>query len=813
MYNTCLSGTSIGGDIYSLYNVGNGTGTPPKTSNLLRRYDFDNNGLDTNTVGTQYNLSLFNSPTYTTGKVPVVSGVVEGIPITYSDGVYASEKGTLLLGDISSGTWLQGLSIKALINNSTIPFIIGSNGYVLINPTNTSQTATSSYPLTVVGGDISVNGITIGVGAGGLNSNVAIGLQALQLMTRGNNTAVGYQAAQNATGQYTTAVGTAALQNVTGQFNSAFGISSLLNLTSGGSNVAIGHLAGAYILGGVTKAQTNSNSIFIGYAAYPLANGDTNEIVIGYNAVGNGSNTIVIGNSASISTQLFGNVGIGTNNPLANTTTRKALVVSDTTNNTTIRMEGSGSVVAEWATTGTTTVFGTRSNHQLNIFTNGTDKVIIDVNGYVGIGNLTPNAPLDVAGAVAIAGPGNYQMKVFDSTTSGKDVGGAIGLGGYYLTQSTTSNFGIIKGGKENANVGDNAGYLSFFTRLTGGSFIEKMRITSIGNLLIGTTSGTYLLTVNGDALINGIIFGLGGGGSNTNVAIGYNVLPTNTIGTGNVAIGYNAMNSTSTNSNNNIGIGYGALQTTVGSQNSVVGFGAMASVTSGSNNTVMGYHAGRYYGSSFSNSATNLQNSVMIGYNATQLNNSDTNEIVIGYNAVGNGSNTIVIGNSSITSIQLFGSLLLGTNTTNAAGILQTAGNIAPATNNTYTLGASSYQWSNIYTTNLNIGGQVLNSINTLSVSASSVTINLSLGNYFTLTLPSNATASFTFSNIPSNAQTINLQITTGTSSTVSFPSIVKQPAGSSYVPTTANGSIDILSFITMGNGNLYLVNSKNLQ
>ena len=301
MYNTCLSGTSIGGDIYSLYNVGNGTGTPPKTSNLLRRYDFDNNGLDTNTVGTQYNLSLFNSPTYTTGKVPVVSGVVEGIPITYSDGVYASEKGTLLLGDISSGTWLQGLSIKALINNSTIPFIIGSNGYVLINPTNTSQTATSSYPLTVVGGDISVNGITIGVGAGGLNSNVAIGLQALQLMTRGNNTAVGYQAAQNATGQYTTAVGTAALQNVTGQFNSAFGISSLLNLTSGGSNVAIGHLAGAYILGGVTKAQTNSNSIFIGYAAYPLANGDTNEIVIGYNAVGNGSNTIVIGNSASTS--------------------------------------------------------------------------------------------------------------------------------------------------------------------------------------------------------------------------------------------------------------------------------------------------------------------------------------------------------------------------------------------------------------------------------------------------------------------------------------------------------------------------------
>ena len=50
------------------------------------------------------------------------------------------------------------------------------------------------------------------------------------------------------------------------------------------------------------------NSVLIGSQSKPLAAGDTNEIVIGYNAVGNGSNTIQLGNSAITNVNTHGSI-------------------------------------------------------------------------------------------------------------------------------------------------------------------------------------------------------------------------------------------------------------------------------------------------------------------------------------------------------------------------------------------------------------------------------------------------------------------------------------------------------------------------
>ena len=47
----------------------------------------------------------------------------------------------------------------------------------------------------------------------------------------------------------------------------------------------------------------------------PLADNDQNEIVIGYNAIGVGSNSVVLGNDSITKTILKGNVGIGTTTP------------------------------------------------------------------------------------------------------------------------------------------------------------------------------------------------------------------------------------------------------------------------------------------------------------------------------------------------------------------------------------------------------------------------------------------------------------------------------------------------------------------
>jgi hypothetical protein len=58
----------------------------------------------------------------------------------------------------------------------------------------------------------------------------------------------------------------------------------------------------------------------------------------------------------------------------------------------------------------------------------------------------------------------------------------------------------------------------------------------------------------------------------------------------------------------------------------------------------------------------TSTSNSVFLGYNTKALADSQTNQIVIGDTAVGLGSNTAILGNSSITKTQLQGNVGIGT-------------------------------------------------------------------------------------------------------------------------------------------------------
>ncbi len=143
------------------------------------------------------------------------------------------------------------------------------------------------------------------------NTNTANGYQALYFNATGNNnTANGEQALySNTTGSNNTANGPAALySNTTGSNNTANGQAALFSNTTGIGNTANGYGAGQYIADGVTANQTSSNSVYEGYQAYPLANGDTNENVIGNAAIGHGSNTTTIGNSSVTDTYLAGMV-------------------------------------------------------------------------------------------------------------------------------------------------------------------------------------------------------------------------------------------------------------------------------------------------------------------------------------------------------------------------------------------------------------------------------------------------------------------------------------------------------------------------
>jgi hypothetical protein len=143
--------------------------------------------------------------------------------------------------------------------------------------------------------------------------NTAFGQNALTSnSTASANTAFGSSALLAATvNGNSTGVGSNCLLSATGEKNTAIGSRALQGITTGFENEAIGFNAGRFIADGVTSNATSNKSIFIGADTKALANAQTNQIVIGHNAIGNGSNTATIGNSSIVATYLQGQVKVG----------------------------------------------------------------------------------------------------------------------------------------------------------------------------------------------------------------------------------------------------------------------------------------------------------------------------------------------------------------------------------------------------------------------------------------------------------------------------------------------------------------------
>jgi hypothetical protein len=140
------------------------------------------------------------------------------------------------------------------------------------------------------------------------NSNVAVGFESLNNNTGGNgNVAVGKEALSACTGSNNTGTGSLALQNLsTGAQNTGIGRQALQNATTGLCNVGIGHIAGSLVVGGAANTAPDV-SVFIGGSTKSKTNSDTNQIVIGHNAIGEGSNTARIGNTSVTQLHVGGN--------------------------------------------------------------------------------------------------------------------------------------------------------------------------------------------------------------------------------------------------------------------------------------------------------------------------------------------------------------------------------------------------------------------------------------------------------------------------------------------------------------------------
>ena len=287
----------------------------------------------------------------------------------------------------------NGTFSGTVVAGTTTPTTIGSSG-VLLNGVTALQAQTSlgNY---YTGG----SGNLTGTGT----YNTANGYEALISDTTGiNNTADGYQSLiNNNTGTKNTANGYVALYaNTSGGSNTANGWAALYYNTSGSNNTADGINAGRFIANGATANQTGNNSVYVGSQAYPNADGDTNENVIGNAAIGHGSNTTTIGSSTITATYLAGN-----------TTTTGFLASNGWTGNyaatfTAGAAAGSGPTIGCLSGHTCTNIQGTVSILTGTLPTTGT---LVTINF-----NHTQNNKLDCATTLSHAGTG--QLTAYEAT-------------------------------------------------------------------------------------------------------------------------------------------------------------------------------------------------------------------------------------------------------------------------------------------------------------------------------------------------------------------------------------------------------------
>ena len=199
----------------------------------------------------------------------------------------------------------------------------------------------------------------------------------------------------------------------------------------------------------------------------------------------------------------------------------------------------------------------------------------------------------------------------------------------------------------------------------TSGTYISPIGFTAGPGGSTGPLVKAYSFNSEGDCLFNGITVGLGGGGSQTNTAIGGSALINNTPsgsqdGQFNTALGSLALEKNTTGAFNtglgcyslfgntggyqNTAVGYYSLNANQANFNTAVGYESLANNSSGINNTAVGYV-------SLANNSSGINNTA-VGIQALELNTSGNDNTAMGVNAL---KSTTGLENTSVGSQTLF--------------------------------------------------------------------------------------------------------------------------------------------------------------
>jgi len=250
-----------------------------------------------------------------------------------------------------------------------------------------------------------------------------------------------------------------------------------------------------------------------------------------------------------------------------------------------------------------------------------------------------------------------------------------------YGTKNTSIGYQTLYNtvyGKENTAMGYQALYNNYTA--SGSTAIGYQAMYNAYNIATAISFNTYNTAIGYQALLGSSTPANNNGRQNT--AIGHQTLRSNSSGTENTAIGYialymnttgqgnTALGSTSLYSNTtgvyNTALSYGLINNDVGSYNTSVGYNALGSSASGSNNTGVGFNA--------------------------DVTGNATNSTALGNGASISTSNTIQLGNGSVTNV-------------NTAGVYATS-NTTESTNKS--TGALIISGGAGIAKNLNVGGNI---------------------------------------------------------------------------------------------------------
>jgi len=252
------------------------------------------------------------------------------------------------VGTITSGVW-SGTAVD-IAHGGTGLSNIGSTGQVLTSTSvGTLSWTTPSIGVPYSGAtgavnlgayDLTVNGLTLGLGRNAQSSNTAVGTSALSGNSAGikntgvgyqalwgnsngsNNTGVGYQVLHdNANGNFITAVGDSALyKNYAGSYNTALGHAALSKTFSTSNNTGIG-ASSLYSSTGSDNTAIGYHSLYtntsgsqntaLGVGADVSTGALSNTTAIGYGAIVNTSNTIQLGNASVTRVRTNGSITTG----------------------------------------------------------------------------------------------------------------------------------------------------------------------------------------------------------------------------------------------------------------------------------------------------------------------------------------------------------------------------------------------------------------------------------------------------------------------------------------------------------------------